>query len=197
MLVKKIVTEWLTESWEPQLPANDSSFIAVPKIITDCAPSLIDADLHSARHAVWTIDKPHRSIIAKNCIEMRDIMSTICKYPHQCHTAYSPRLEYTLICITTGKRSKYIQFRLHLTEASSLWTQLWIPMPLLGQSNSLLSVPVQATFSRTMAPLPGPNRAKLKAWAPTITIVVCEHHSLEYVAKLVIMSWSLTESWKS
>ena len=53
--------------------------------------------------------------------------------------------------------------RLHLTEASSEWTQLWTPRPLLVQSMRRDSVPVQATLSRTIGPVPGPKRAKLKA----------------------------------
>ena len=38
----------------------------------------------------------------------------------------------------------------HLTPASSEWTQLWTPSPLLGQSTSLDSVPVQPRLSRTI-----------------------------------------------
>lgn len=58
-----------------------------------------------------------------------------------------------------------LQFRLHRTEASSVWTQLCIPIPLLGQSVSLSSVPVHATSSSKMGPVPAPNRAKLYAIA--------------------------------
>lgn len=71
----------------------------------------------------------------------------------------------------------HVQSWLHLTEASSLWTQLCTPRPLFWQSNRRLSVPVQATSSRTIGPDPAPNRAKLKAWAPIVIIHKCVSHT--------------------
>ena len=45
----------------------------------------------------------------------------------------------------------------HLTPASSEWTQLWLNVN--GQSISLLSVAVHLTSSITIGPAPAPNRA--------------------------------------
>ena len=60
----------------------------------------------------------------------------------------------------------------HLTPASSEWAQLWTPIPLLGQSTSLLSLPRQPTLSSRMGPVPWPNRAKENAVAPINRIIM-------------------------
>lgn len=59
-----------------------------------------------------------------------------------------------------------MQVPAHLNPASSACTQLWIPIPLFGQSTSLVSVPVQAMLSRRISPVPCPKKAVLKAVAP-------------------------------
>ncbi len=46
-----------------------------------------------------------------------------------------------------------------VTPASSKCAQLWMPMGLAGQLISIVSVPAQATLSRTIGPLPCPKNA--------------------------------------
>ena len=55
---------------------------------------------------------------------------------------------------------------MQVTPASSLWTQLWIPKPLSGQSTSWSSVPAQFTLSSQICPLPWPKKARERATAP-------------------------------
>ena len=59
----------------------------------------------------------------------------------------------------------YVHVVLQLTPASSKWAQLCEPIPLLGQSTSLASVPVHCTLSRRMAPVPCPKKANERAIA--------------------------------
>ena len=54
----------------------------------------------------------------------------------------------------------------HLTPASSEWTQLWTPSPLLGQSTSLDSVPVQKRLSNTICPVPSTTALPVRVVAP-------------------------------
>ena len=64
---------------------------------------------------------------------------------------------------------------LHLTLASSEWAQLWTPTPLLGQSQSLFSEPVQPTLSSKIGPVPWPKNAKDRAVAPNKDGEKCKH----------------------
>lgn len=56
----------------------------------------------------------------------------------------------------------------HLTPASSLWAQLWLPRGLAGQAARRASVPAQLTLSSQMIPVPWPNRARTMAWLPEV-----------------------------
>lgn len=54
----------------------------------------------------------------------------------------------------------------HLRPASSPWTQLCTSTPLFGQSQILGSVPLHATLSKRMAPVPCPKKALEKTTKP-------------------------------
>ena len=56
--------------------------------------------------------------------------------------------------------------RRQVTPASSECTQSWTPMPLLGQSISLVSVPVHLTLSSRILPVPWPKKALTLAVEP-------------------------------
>ena len=58
----------------------------------------------------------------------------------------------------------------HLTPASALWLQLWIPMVGCLQSNSLDSFPKQCRLSRNIPPVPRPKWENLKATAPVVVV---------------------------
>ena len=55
---------------------------------------------------------------------------------------------------------------IHLVPASSAWLQLWMPMGLDPQSSSRASVPVHATSSSNIGPVPAPKWARLGVLAP-------------------------------
>ena len=55
-----------------------------------------------------------------------------------------------------------------MTPASSKWEQSCIPSGLEVQSTSRASVPVHPTWSRRMAPVPWPKKARTRATAPVI-----------------------------
>ena len=65
---------------------------------------------------------------------------------------------------------------LHLTEASSEWIQLWLPIPLWGHSNNSDSDPVQNTLSNQIGPVPCPKKANDKA-VPVIELISFFHNS--------------------
>ena len=46
---------------------------------------------------------------------------------------------------------------MHLTDASSEWSQLWIPIPMWLQFNNSDSDPVQITSSNQIGPVPSPK----------------------------------------
>ena len=73
---------------------------------------------------------------------------------------------YSRYTVAKYIESFYIRVVLQLTPASSKWAQLCEPIPLLGQSTSLVSVPVHCTLSRRMAPVPWPKKARETACAP-------------------------------
>ena len=78
---------------------------------------------------------------------------------------YYVSLLHTLCVLLLYIESLYIRVVLQLTPASSKWRQLCAPIPLLGQSTSLVSDPVHCTLSRRMAPVPWPKAARERACA--------------------------------
>ena len=62
---------------------------------------------------------------------------------------------------------KYVNLPWHLTPASSEWP-LQVRVEFLGQSMSLLSLPVQSTLSRYIGPTPAPKWALLNATASVV-----------------------------
>ena len=79
-------------------------------------------------------------------------------------------------------RLAYVR-EVQLTPASSEWTQLCIPKPLLAQSVNLVSVPTQFTLSNQIVPVPWPNAARERATASgmvlqTMTGWLCDDHFL-------------------
>ena len=133
----------LTESGVAQLSTDHSSISGVPKVITHCAPGLISTDFHSTNISGRASPKPDTAMVADNCRNYN--------YQRIVHTFHIG-----------------LQSRRQTTPASSECAQLWIPIPLLGQSKSLASFPVQAKLSRRMGPVPWPNAAKLRAWASIV-----------------------------
>ena len=119
----------ITESREAQLSTDHSSISRAPEVITYCAPGLISTDLHSTNISSRASPKPDTAMVADNCGNYN--------YQRIVHTFH------------IGLRSL-----LQTTPASSECAQLWIPIPLLGQSKSLASFPVQAKLSRRMGPVP-------------------------------------------
>ena len=59
---------------------------------------------------------------------------------------------------------------MHLTDASSEWSQLWIPIPKWRQSNNPDSDPVQDTSSNQIGPVPCPKYPNDKA-IPVIKLI--------------------------
>ena len=59
----------------------------------------------------------------------------------------------------------------HLTLESSPCTQLWIPIPLLGQNKRAVSWPVQWTLSNHIDPIPWPNAADWNDTAPELIMI--------------------------
>ena len=57
----------------------------------------------------------------------------------------------------------YLPPILHVTPAHSSLSQLWTPLPLCGQSNTDVSVPVHSKLSRTYSPEPDPKYELLYA----------------------------------
>ena len=61
---------------------------------------------------------------------------------------------------------------LHLTDASSEWSQLWLPIPLWLQSNNSDSDPEQNTLSNQIGPVPCPKTPSDKAMCiPVVELI--------------------------
>ena len=89
---------------------------------------------------------------------------------------------------------------LHLTDASSKWLQLWLPIPLWGHSNNSDSDPVQNTSSNQIGPVPCPKKANDKA-IPVIELISLFHNSCKQVRQFLNMVksvWTnvLLNQWK-
>jgi hypothetical protein len=66
-----------------------------------------------------------------------------------------------------------------MTPASSLWTQLWLPIGLARQSIKRDSLPVQATLSSSTGPVPWPYPALVivvaaVAYIHVHDIIICQ-----------------------
>ena len=96
----------------------------------------------------WKIQDFHFNVLSSSCMHKQDC-NIQAKYDYQG-------------CIYLSS----LLLPMHLTPASSLWLQLWRPIPLLGQESSVVSAPLHCTLSKRMGPVPAPKAAPENATAP-------------------------------
>ena len=121
-----------------KMKASNTCIQTVPCVITDSAPLVVVADLHSSLRRWWSsTSKPYGSI----------------------GTAwYQFIVSMTISCTgkfnTMQKNTVPVPVAVHLTAISSLWTQPWVILK--EQSMSWLSVPLHAPLA-TIGPSPDPK----------------------------------------
>lgn len=69
-----------------QLPANHCTVRSAKKVLTNGAPDIVMADLHSAFVSVVTVDKPHISFSAISYGKAKYQLGIICMYILQINT---------------------------------------------------------------------------------------------------------------
>ena len=143
---------WLNlTDWRVSSPsACYSSIFYRPKIITDCTPGSIFANLHTTLIRNITIDKSDTTT----------------------NTTYNQVIHiyiYIYIRSTNNKCEKCLR-SWHVTPASSACPLQKSTMPIppveIGQSTSLCSLPVQSRSSSQIGPEPWPKKALARAIAP-------------------------------
>ena len=86
---------------------------------------------------------------------------------HKTLVLYVKQLELNIICVIIN-----LPATLHLTDASSEWSQLWLPIPLWLQSNNSDSDPEQNTLSNQIGPVPCPKTPSDKAMCiPVVELI--------------------------
>lgn len=147
MYVVVVVDKLLTSSSESKLSAGYVSIHTSEQVITDSAPVVIVADFNTTFE------------VASSSTDKSKI---------------SPSAGYVIVdhnhnTVLVVVESNILEFDgEHLRPASSPWTQLCTSTPLLLQSQSLGSVPVHATLSKKMAPVPCPKKALPKTTKPVV-----------------------------
>ena len=74
-----------------------------------------------------------------------------------------------------------------MTPASSVWSQLWLPTPMLGQNTSRVSLPEHSTLSSQIGPVPRPKKENEEVTAPAMNVVTVRNRQTIYILGVFVM----------